>query len=790
MITDTTNDIDNDPLSDALTAAEIAQSATTLVTETSDAAEDDSTTYALSDGETFLGEISSADDVDVISFEIEKGYAYYIKVSGGGEDGISYPELAYYDTYYDLQAESEDIGYTEALIVKANGNGTGYIHVSAGDAGDNDTGIYTVELIKDIGQTVETVGAMYLDQPITSSIDYAHDEDWFRVELEGGYSYVFDLDGVGLSDPYLAFKNYKGADLNIDNGIEGDLDTVIDFAWTGGNTFYVSAEGLDDATGDYTLSMMREVSGNIGTNAQIFLGETLTGTIDYEFDRDWYEIDLKAGYTYTFRLSSDVSGTGLEDGWLSLADSTGSTVDLNDEDGDGFDAVLQYTPDEDGTYYISAQDDLDGVGNYAISVDREVANNSDTRSGLVNGETVSDAIDSLDDGNDTDWYAVDLVAGETYTWSLAQDDSETLVFDPVLELVLQLDPEADYDDIDSGFGDYLALDADLETGVDADGNAFATLTYEADADGTYYLLVRDDFDGLGGYDLTMSGDTTESIDGTAGNDDLDGTSGSDAIYGKDGRDTIDGGSGWDYIDAGTGRDTVNGQAGNDRIYAKDGNDTVNGGGDHDLIFGNTGADILNGQAGDDEIDGGKGADEISGGQGDDVIYGKSGHDTMTGNAGDDHLYGNSGQDQLRGGSGADYLAGGQSTDTLYGGDGNDTLHGNNGADTLYGQDDNDTLYGDAGADYLDGGAGDDNLWGGKSTDTFVFSEGQDRIFDFALGVDSLVIDSDLGVDTVVDVLALADDSTADVVIDFGDDNILTLEAIEDASTLADYITFI
>lgn len=67
---------------------------------------------------------------------------------------------------------------------------------------------------------------------------------------------------------------------------------------------------------------------------------------------------------------------------------------------------------------------------------------------------------------------------------------------------------------------------------------------------------------------------------------------------------------------------------------------------------------------------------------------------------------------------------------------------------------------------------------------------QDRIFDFALGVDSLVIDSDLGVDTVVDVLALADDSTADVVIDFGDDNILTLEAIEDASTLADYITFI
>jgi phosphodiesterase/alkaline phosphatase D-like protein len=111
--------------------------------------------------------------------------------------------------------------------------------------------------------------------------------------------------------------------------------------------------------------------------------------------------------------------------------------------------------------------------------------------------------------------------------------------------------------------------------------------------------------------------TSDSIIGTARNDDLHGTNGADVILGAAGNDDMQGRDGDDYLDGGKGNDDVRGGAGNDRIFGRDGNDELEGQDGNDLIDGGQGNDELKGGAGSDTLIGGRGDDKLEGGAGDD-----------------------------------------------------------------------------------------------------------------------------------------------------------------------------
>ena len=93
----------------------------------------------------------------------------------------------------------------------------------------------------------------------------------------------------------------------------------------------------------------------------------------------------------------------------------------------------------------------------------------------------------------------------------------------------------------------------------------------------------------------------------------------------------------------------------------------------------------------------------------------SGHDTVTGNDADNVLEGGGGDDALTGAAGDDRLVGGSGRDTLIGNAGDDTLWGGGGADELWSGGGDDLLAGGRGADRLVGGEGRDTLdYGGSN----------------------------------------------------------------------------
>lgn len=178
-----------------------------------------------------------------------------------------------------------------------------------------------------------------------------------------------------------------------------------------------------------------------------------------------------------------------------------------------------------------------------------------------------------------------------------------------------------------------------------------------------------------------------------------------------------------------------------------------------------------------------GNDSVSGGAGNDQIFAGLGNDRADGGLGDDLVRTSNGVDTLIGGDGNDTLGAGSGGDLLNGGAGADLLLASNGNDRLNGDDGDDTMLGGGGRDALMGGAGNDRLVGGTENDGFIFNPGSgaDLIVDFGAGAASgdviRLIGFGAAFDAFSDVLAASTQVGANVVIDLGAGDTITLQGV-------------
>lgn len=228
------------------------------------------------------------------------------------------------------------------------------------------------------------------------------------------------------------------------------------------------------------------------------------------------------------------------------------------------------------------------------------------------------------------------------------------------------------------------------------------------------------------------------------------------------------------------------------ISGTDGSDTLSGTAGSDRMLGRGGNDVLAGLDGDDILSGGAGADRIDGGAGVDTADYSDASGPVAVRLG----AGQRGRGTL-GDAAGDRLV---SIENIEGSAFDDVLAGNSAANTLSGNGGADRLAGRRGDDRLDGGAGNDWLSGGPGSDVFVFRAGygSETVADLNLGLtpwqarlgrDTLELDVD-GFSSIDDILAHAVQSGADVVIDFGGGDSLTLEGTALASLNADDFRFV
>ena len=162
--------------------------------------------------------------------------------------------------------------------------------------------------------------------------------------------------------------------------------------------------------------MPDSVPGDTTTTATLGVGSYVDATIETSGDRDWYAVTLVAGRRYSFSANAVPNSNTTIDSYLRLYNSAGTLLLEDDDGGPGAYSEIHFTATASGTFYISAGTYNDNdIGTYRLRVNDTgldaVAGDTTSTATVALGATVSGQIDTA---GDHDFFAVTLVAGQTY----------------------------------------------------------------------------------------------------------------------------------------------------------------------------------------------------------------------------------------------------------------------------------------------------------------------------------------------------------------------------------------
>ena len=394
---------------------------------------DVSTTCEVDVGGSVTGNISSRTDFDWFRVDLEADTRYQIDLEGEdtGRGTLPDPSLKLRDTDGSHEEENESSGVGDNAREIYTPTATGTYYVGTGEV-DGETGTYTLSVIvlgangaseqdTDFPETTATTGRVEVGASATGNIESGTDRDWFRLDLEAGKTYQIDLEGdTGgggtLGDPYLRnIRDSSGTEISgteNDDIVGGVADSRVVFTPTADGAYYLVASGFDGTyTGTYTLSVTEletrteegdtDFANDVTTLGRVEVGGSATGEIENVADSDWFRVVLEKDKTYVFDLEGTETSSGtLADPLLLLRDASGSTLEGDDDGGDGANSRLEYTATADGIHYLTATTPTSATsgGTYTLSVSEVLPctlNEGDIWCGVVDVGEVRSTADVL-----------------------------------------------------------------------------------------------------------------------------------------------------------------------------------------------------------------------------------------------------------------------------------------------------------------------------------------------------------------------------------------------------------
>ena len=239
---------------------------------------DTTTTGKVEVGGSVTGKIRNLNDKDWFAVELEAGKRYQIDMEGAdtGRGTLTHPRVSgIYDAAANAIANTANngggVGNNARVIYTPDAAGTYYVEAYFQTGELNRT--YTLSVIllgangaseadTDFPNNNTTSGRVEVGASVTGNTATVSGDDWFRVDLEVGKTYQFDLEGVPtnrgtLPDPLLTFYDGSGNQISRNDDIDpaNNLNSQIVYPATATDTYYLSANSTNLKTGTYTLSV-------------------------------------------------------------------------------------------------------------------------------------------------------------------------------------------------------------------------------------------------------------------------------------------------------------------------------------------------------------------------------------------------------------------------------------------------------------------------------------------------------------------------------------------------------
>ena len=450
-----------------------------------DLPEGTTTTGEVDVGGSVTGNVDRDADVDWFHVELEADTRYQFDVEGAdtGRGNLADPFLwGLYDAGGQAisGARSNDggVGKNGRVIYTPTADGTYYIAVS-GTA--TTTGTYTLSVIvlgangvseadTDFPATTATTGRVDVGASVTGNISNG-DYDYFRVDLEAGKTYQFDLEGADsgrgtLVDPFLSLYDGSATFLLVDDDSGTNLNSQMVYNAASAGAHYLRATtGAANLTGTYTLSV-RDITPMLSTDATLSALSLGTGvTLSPAF--------ASGTVTYTASVANSVDEVTV----TPTTNHASATVEILDTDDmeDDFQVALS-VGDTVIKVKVTAEDGT-STQTYTVTVTRDDFPNDNTTTGEVEvGGTVTGNIGTV---GDYDRFKVELEAGTRYQLDLeGADTGRGTLADPHLGL---------YDAIGSHLQGDNGQRGDDNSGVGVN----ARMIYTPAASGDFYPVVTE-----------------------------------------------------------------------------------------------------------------------------------------------------------------------------------------------------------------------------------------------------------------------------------------------------------
>ena len=317
---------------------------------------------------------------------------------------------------------------------------------------------------------------------------------------ENNETFTVTLSGVSSNAQLAADPTAKGTILDDDDPPVDDSETEEDDLPAD-----TSTTGTVEVGGAAATSIIREpVKETVTWTIIDAEGDEVEkeGTV-YDFDTDWFAVDLKAGRTYRIDMKGENADTDndltlrlpeihaiydADSNYLPNTSSRGATDDANSSH---HLARVEFTPEDDGTYYIAATGEAHEWGSYELRViditqddDEHPADRSTTEHAPI-GTSVTGKIDF---SGDVDWFKLNIDEKTRYQIDLeGQETDSGSLRDPLLLGVYDAD------------GNYIS-----GTRNDDGGEVFNARISRTLKVGIYYVAVGAFGNGEGTYTLTVT----------------------------------------------------------------------------------------------------------------------------------------------------------------------------------------------------------------------------------------------------------------------------------------------
>jgi Ca2+-binding RTX toxin-like protein len=299
-------------------------------------------------------------------------------------------------------------------------SGTYYISVNGNAEGDYELALS--ESPDDYTDNTATTGTIEAGGSASGVFNLVGDQDWFKTTLSQNTLYTMSVDytEAGVQDSGWVFVyDENGVPVGLAGG---------SFMPSASGTYYLGVGGT--AAGSYALNLASspdDYADNASTTGTAAVGESATGVINADGDRDWFQITLNANQLYA--LSAGYTAAGEQDTALVFVyDENGLPVGVSGS---------SFMPAVSGTYYLS----ISGTapGSYALNVEESPDDYTDNTTTTGTIEVGGSASGVFNLAGDQDWFKAALQANTLYSIASDSESAFFVVYDASGNIVGQTD---------------------------------------------------------------------------------------------------------------------------------------------------------------------------------------------------------------------------------------------------------------------------------------------------------------------------------------------------------------